>query len=78
MVAVSRKSYIGFAYGISEPAQRDEASAQEALMACELGASVVRAHNVPETMKALKNLRPYVILGLGSNVALVANPGEET
>ena len=47
-------------------------------MACELGASVVRAHNVPETMKALKNLRPYVILGLGSNVALVANPGEET
>ncbi len=78
MVAVSRKSYIGSAYGISEPAQRDEASAQEALMACELGASVVRAHNVPETMKALKNLRPYVILGLGSNVALVANPGEET
>ena len=64
MVAVSRKSYIGSAYGISEPAQRDEASAQEALMACELGASVVRAHNVPETMKALKNLRPYVILGL--------------
>ena len=47
-------------------------------MACELGASVVRAHNVPETMKALKKLRPYVILGLGSNVALVANPGEET
>ena len=29
-------------------------------------------------MKALKILRPYVILGLGSNVALVANPGEET
>ena len=36
----------------------DEASAQEALMACELGASVVRAHNVPETMKALKTCVP--------------------
>ncbi len=78
MVAVSRKSYIGAAYGIEAAADRDVASAQEALMACELGACVVRAHNVSETMKALKDLRPYVLIGLGSNVALVANPGEET
>ena len=78
MVAVSRKSYIGSAYGIEKPADRDVASAQEALRACELGASVVRAHNVPETMKALRDLRPYALIALGSNVALVANPGEET
>ncbi len=78
MVAVSRKSYIGEAYGIPVASERDVASAQESLMACELGACVVRTHNVFETMKALKDLRPYVLLGLGSNVALVANPGEET
>ncbi len=46
-------------------------------MACELGASVVRAHNVAETVRVLGDLRPYVLLGLGCNVALVANPGEE-
>ncbi|WP_080801574.1 dihydropteroate synthase [Arabiibacter massiliensis] len=77
MVAVSRKSYIGWAYGIDDPAARDEASATEALMACELGASVVRTHNVAATAKALANLRPYVFLGLGCNVPLVAEPGEE-
>lgn len=78
MCAVSRKSHIGEAYGIPEALQRDEASATEALMACELGASVVRAHNVEATVKALADLRPYVLIALGSNVALVANPGEET
>ena len=30
------------------------------------------------TVAALKDLRPAVLLGLGSNVALVAEPGEET
>lgn len=78
MVAASRKSYVGYAYGIDEPAERDEASATEALMACELGASIVRTHNVGATARALQQLRPYVLLGLGSNVALVAEPGEET
>lgn len=77
MAALSRKSYIGYAYKIDEPAQRDRASAAEALMACELGASVVRTHNVALTVEALKDLRPYVLLGLGSNLPLVAEPGEE-
>ena len=77
MVAVSRKSYVGAVYGIEEPAERDTASAAEALLACELGASVVRTHNVAVTAAALKDLRPYALLGLGGNVALVANPGEE-
>ena len=77
MCAVSRKSFIGSAYGIDEPSKRDDASAAEALMACELGATVIRVHNVPATVEALKGLRPLVVLGLGCNVALVANPGEE-
>ena len=78
MVAASRKSYVGYAYGVEEPHERDVASAAEALLACELGASVVRTHNVPLTAAALGDLRPAVVLGLGSNVALVAEPGEET
>lgn len=77
MAALSRKSYIGYAYHIDDPVQRDDASAAEALMACELGASIVRTHNVTKTVEVLKDLRPYVLLGLGSNVALVAEPGEE-
>lgn len=77
MVAVSRKSYIGAAYGIEVPADRDQASAEEALMACELGASVIRTHNVPLTVEVLKGLRPFCVLALGSNVPLVANEGEE-
>ncbi len=77
LAAPSRKSYVGYAYGIENPADRDEASAKEALSACELGAAIVRTHNVAVTAAALKELRPYVLLGLGGNVALVANPGEE-
>mgnify|MGYP004454351511 CR=1 FL=1 len=77
MVAVSRKSYIGAAYGIENPTDRDQASAEEALMACELGASVIRTHNVALTVEVLKGLRPFVVLSLGSNVPLVADEGEE-
>lgn len=79
MAAPSRKSYVTYAYHIedADPKARDVASATEALMACELGASIVRTHNVALTASILENLRPYVILGLGSNVALVADKGEE-
>lgn len=80
MVAVSRKGFIAKAYKIDDPdpKARDSASADEALLACECGASIIRTHNVEATLEALKRFRPYVILGLGSNVALVAEPGEET
>lgn len=77
MAAFSRKSFVGYAYQIDDPADRDVASAAEMLMACELGATVVRTHNVACTAGGLKDLRPYVLLGLGCNVALVAEPGEE-
>lgn len=78
MAAVSRKSYIGAVYGIDEPRARDDASAAEAVMACELGASVVRTHNVALTARSIEeNMRPYVFIGMGCNVALVADEGEE-
>lgn len=79
MCAVSRKGFITSAYQLDESDMlaRDAASANEALLAAELGASVFRTHNVEATVQALKALRPYVLLSLGSNVALVAEPGEE-
>ncbi|WP_283170128.1 dihydropteroate synthase [Curtanaerobium respiraculi] len=77
VAAPSRKSYVGYAYNIPNPADRDEASAQEALLACELGASIVRMHNVPVAIATLADVRPFALLGLGCNVALTANPGEE-
>jgi dihydropteroate synthase len=77
MVAVSRKSFIGKDQDIAQPHDRDEASAVESLMAVELGASVIRTHNIGLAVKMLADLRPSVLLSLGSNVALVANPGEE-
>ena len=75
--AVSRKRYIGEAYGIPEAKDRDAASAEEALMAAELGCGVLRVHNVPATQEALKDLRPYCILSLGCNVALVGGDTPE-
>ena len=77
MAAPSRKRYIGYAYGIEEPKARDEASATEALMACELGASIVRTHNVAVTARALRDLRPLAVIGLGCNVALTGDAGQE-
>lgn len=78
MCAASRKSYVAYAYRIedADPKARDVASAAEALLACELGASVVRTHNIPKTVEGLSDLRPYVLLGLGSNVAIMAEKHE--
>ena len=75
MAALSRKSYVGYAYGIENPADRDQVSAAEALMACELGASVVRTHNVAATAKALKDLRPYAGPGVQRGVGSRAGRG---
>ncbi|MDY3130039.1 MAG: dihydropteroate synthase [Berryella intestinalis] len=77
MTAASRKRYVGFAYGIDDPKDRDVASAAEALLGCELGATIVRTHNVEATAAALRDLRPLAVIALGCNVALVAQPGEE-
>ena len=77
MCAVSRKRYIGEAYGIADAGERDAASAAEALMACELGASVVRAHNVEET-KSLADLRPYALIALRCECRACRESGRRT
>jgi len=75
MAALSRKGYLGHAYRLEGPQDRDEASATEALKACELGAGVIRTHNIACTAKALEDLRPYALLGLGCNIAAESYPG---
>ena len=70
MAAPSRKSYLTHAYKSlkdSKPEERDVASAAECLLAAELGAHVLRVHNVEITKAALRDLRPRVLLGIGCN-----------
>lgn len=70
MAAPSRKSYLTHAYKSlkdSKPEERDVASAAECLLAAELGAGVLRVHNVEITKAAMRDLRPRVILGIGCN-----------
>ena len=78
MCAISRKGFLNTAYHLEDPTlhERDVASAAEALLACELGANVVRTHDVAATAEGLQELRPYALLGFGSNVALVADDDE--
>lgn len=79
MAALSRKSFIGWAYGIENPKDRDQATADENLMACELGATIVRTHNVAKTVDKLQMVRPYALIALGCNTSLIRlNEGEET
>lgn len=90
MCAISRKRYLNNLYYKNNSDMssfekedislhdRDMWSATEALKACEMGATIIRTHNVEITLETItQNLRPYVLIGAGSNVALVANPGEE-
>ena len=55
--------------------QKDELTARECLKASELGAGVLRVHNVEAVKAALGDLKPYAVLSLGANVALVQSEG---
>ncbi len=55
LVGLSRKTMLGTLTG-REPAQRVAASVAAAILAVERGASIVRAHDVEETVDALKIL----------------------
>lgn len=46
LVGASRKSFVGAAAGISDPRQRDAASAEAALMCAQRGAAILRVHDV--------------------------------
>ena len=73
LAAPSRKRYLSL---LDEKEDRDVLTARECLRACERGADVFRVHNVEETLRELKDLRPRVILSLGSNVALVGDSAQ--
>jgi dihydropteroate synthase len=53
LVGVSRKRFIGDVTGVAEPAQRLGGSVAAALEATARGASIVRVHDVAETVQAL-------------------------
>ncbi|MEX2299255.1 MAG: dihydropteroate synthase, partial [Dongiaceae bacterium] len=54
LIGVSRKSFIGRAVGNAAPKARLGGSLAAALAAVDRGARIVRAHDVPETVQALK------------------------
>lgn len=54
LIGVSRKSFIGRAAGNAVPKARLGGSLAAALAAVDRGARIVRAHDVPETVQALK------------------------
>ena len=54
LVGASRKSFIGHATGVSEPAGRTVGSAVAAAIAWAGGARIVRTHDVPSTRDALR------------------------
>ncbi|MDZ4738102.1 MAG: dihydropteroate synthase [Rhodospirillaceae bacterium] len=54
LIGVSRKSFIGRAAGNAAPKARLGGSLAAALAAVDRGARIVRAHDVPETVQALK------------------------
>lgn len=80
MCAPSRKRYLSELSKDNEELtlqKKDELTAKQCLDAAESGANVFRVHNCEETFQALNNLRPLVVLSLGSNVALVGDTAEE-
>jgi dihydropteroate synthase len=54
LVGASRKRFIGRLTGVEEPARRVAGSVAAAVLAVEAGASIVRVHDVAETVQALK------------------------
>lgn len=75
LAAPSRKRYLSLLSKDGD--DKDKLTAEECLRAAERGADVFRVHNVEETCEKLSNIRPRIILSLGSNVALVGNDKEE-
>jgi dihydropteroate synthase len=54
LVGASRKRFLGTLSGIAEPRQRALPSAMAAVLAAQGGASIVRVHDVAETVQALR------------------------
>jgi dihydropteroate synthase len=54
LVGASRKSFVGALAGVDEPAGRVQGSVAAAVHAVTAGASIVRVHDVPETVQAVR------------------------
>ena len=54
VVGVSRKRFIGELTGVAEPKGRDAGSIAAGLFALSRGASILRVHDVPGTVQALR------------------------
>ncbi len=54
MVGLSRKSFIGTIAGEPDPQRRAPGSITAALFALERGASILRVHDVAETVQAIR------------------------
>ena len=80
LAAPSRKRYLSLLSdreGELTLEQKDNFTADECLRAAESGCSAFRVPNVEVTRDRLKDLRPLVVLSLGSNVALVGDNEQE-
>lgn len=53
LVGLSRKRFVGAVSGVTDPRQRDAASASMAAMAVSKGASIIRVHDVKATRAAI-------------------------
>ena len=73
MAAPSRKRYLK----LLGDANLDYLTATECLRASELGAGVLRVHNVEAVADELEKLRPLVVLGLGANVPIYSKDESE-
>ena len=74
LVGISRKRLVGRISGISDAAERDEASAQLAVAAIHHGTKIVRVHDVTTTVQALKSYESAQ--SVTSYVALGSNLGD--
>jgi dihydropteroate synthase len=54
LAGVSRKAFIGALTGVKDPARRMPGSVAAALRLAAAGADILRVHDVPETVQALK------------------------
>ena len=61
LVGVSRKSFIGRFGGEADPVKRGPGSLAAALFAVSQGASILRVHDVPETVQALRMWQALVV-----------------
>jgi dihydropteroate synthase len=57
VVGASRKRFIGGITGVADPGRRVAGSVAAAILAAEAGAAIVRVHDVPETVQALRVLQ---------------------